>query len=242
MFEKDILKLDRFSENANIDYNVCYNRGYYNIPLYDQYHITIPQHCIDNSNMFIMKMNCNSFYVWYKDADETIYLFKPNGGWDKKMLNCFYNRTIYPRDIPSFEDKLIEIDSYLNRLDVDDIINSFSIENVEFCDSRVGRDDYYYITKTYKVLEEEYINSLFPHKDVIIYSDHGYTSAESMRIEFEVKAYSDEERDLKLSARHRYDKNSHRRFLIKKAYNDIYPLLYDLIGNTEYIRSNKIGH
>lgn len=246
LFEDDILVIDRFYEKSNIDYTLSYNRDYYNMPLYDRYRITIPQHLLDKSNSFIMNHCDWRFYLWYKNSDERLFFFEPDGKWEKTMMKCFYDKTIYPYDlqyssyIPSFEQELIKIDSYLDNLDVDGIIDSFTIENVEFCQSRIGRDDYYYITKTYKKIDDEYINALFPHKDIDIYSDHGYVSAYSMRIDFEKRPYLDEERALKLSAKEKYDKNAHRRFLIMKYYEKRFSLSMDLITNTRYA-SQKYG-
>lgn len=233
LLEKDILSLERFSENPISCFSSSY-KLYFNSLLYERYTITIPQHLTEKSNKFILKYG-DRYYTWYKDSDESIFVFESNTIWERKMLKCFYNKTIYPCDIPSFEDKLIEIDSYLEHLNVDDIIDSFSIENVELCQNRAGRDDYYYIIKTFKELDEEFINSLFPHNNVTIYSDHGYVEASTMRIDFEVRPYLEEERSLKDIARKNYDRDSHRRFLIMKAYDEMSLLSSRLLENTRYV-------
>lgn len=177
--------------------------------------VRIPDEALRRSERFLLDECYGTLKAYYRTED-VVYL--ACASHNAYRIISFELR---PKSIPNDIDTLVEIDNYLDNLDVSGMINSFTIRNEETFLSRPGRDDYYYIHKIYNHVKDEYIDGLFPHDRITIYEDRGYTSAHSMSINFEEAPYSDEENTLRSEALEKYDKNSHRRFLVREAMSRI---------------------
>lgn len=87
-----------------------------------------------------------------------------------------------PLNAEILENKGQEIWKYINKLDINKIVNSFKIEIKEYFLHKPGGDDRYYVDKEYSVdSKDEYITTLLPNKTEELYYDSGYCTAESMR-------------------------------------------------------------
>jgi len=115
---------------------------------------------------------------------------------------------------PSLLEQIDSIVHYLLHCDVDKIIDTFSIVSDDYIAQPPGRDHSYWEYKIYKHVEDEYIDTLFPHdkietdhyRDCIISYSHG-----------EVRKYIEEENELKEIARKKYDKEEHYKYLISNC-------------------------
>ena len=195
----------------------CTGRDDYDPILFkDNGGLCVPKEALLRSNSFIVNNGSGYQYIVYYKQDETAY-----AGWtysyqEQTIINAFFKNKMYLKDTFDINQRLCDIDKYLDELVVDSIIDSFTIENEETFICRPGKDDYYYVKKVYKEVAEPYINRLFPHKSECIYEDSGFCTAESMSIHPPKRPYIEEEEELKIIAKEKYNKEEHRRFLIEE--------------------------
>ncbi|MBR6252217.1 MAG: hypothetical protein IKR17_13660 [Bacteroidales bacterium] len=131
-----------------------------------------------------------------------------------------------------------EVDNYISTLNVDELLESFTISNEEFFNHRAGKDDRYFVFKRSKEFEDKYINSLFPKINETIYEDRGYCTAESMRIDIEKRPYTKEEAELIDKAKEKYNKDEHRASLLNEQLDNYFRkqrnIVYDAIHEQKF--------
>lgn len=120
----------------------------------------------------------------------------------------------------SVSERIDSVLRYLFQCNVEKEIDTFSIVSNDYISQPPGKDHTYYEYKIYKHVNDEYIDSLFPHdkietdyyRDCVISGRHG-----------EQRIFLDEEAELKKIARSKYDREEHFRFLLTqsmKQFND----------------------
>lgn len=225
-----VVLLNEFDYFENIR---CNERDDYDYALYNDWGLCIPKEILVKSKRFIVNNGFGYQYVYYQNK-ETTYAggFFPDQ--EGKIINAFFKNKLYLKDTFDINQKLCAIDQYLNELDIDGIIDSFTIENEETFICRPGKDDYYYVDKVYKEIDEPFINRLFPHHSEKIYKDSGFCEAHSMSINPPKRPYIEEENELKRSAKEKYNKDEHRRFLTERIIWDYKSDVIERCENEHY--------
>lgn len=196
--------------------------------------LCVPKMIMLESSKFIVNNGFGCQYIVYYQQDGATFAGWNYSNTEQTIINAYFSKKIYPKDAFDINQKLIEIDQYLNEINVEEIIDSFVIENEEIFHCRPGKDDWYYVNKVYKDVEEPYINRLFPHHSECIYHDSGFCPARSMSINPPKRYYINEEDELKKNARNKYDKDEHRRFLVERMVSDYKFDLMERCDNMNY--------
>lgn len=195
----------------------CNNRDDYEQLLYRTKGLCVPQTVLYESSKFIIDNGYNyQFIIYYKNGDDVYADWRYTNSECDLIRNFFKGQTKY--DINSV---LIEIDEYLDTTDFLSLIESFTIINKEHFISRPDKDDYYFVEKVSMIFDDTYINSLFPKIEETIYSDSGYCDAYSMSIHPNIRDYMEEEQLFIATAKKKYNKEEHRRFLIVNKIGNI---------------------
>lgn len=222
--EFDFFSIQQFNHNS-------YNREQYDSFLYDNCKgLCVHKEALALSKRFILDHGSSRQFVIYCKNDNIIYADCHYTEIERLLIVSHFNKP-KPLDI---NEVLIDIDRYINQLDVDSIIESFTIENEEIFICRPGKDDYYYVDKVSKLTNDEYINSLLPKIREQVYKDSGYCEAHRMSIHPTKRAYSEEESKYIADAKLKYDKDAHRRWLIRNKINEF-------IKGTSAIYQDKIS-
>ena len=192
--------------------------GIYNEIIYNKTNCKIPNTYIEENDFFIF--NKGSVFgepiEGYCRYRKTIYILHNLNYTETNLIRDFFRQNNLKKPKEIIED----IENYLTEENITKKIESFTITNKQFFSHRPGKDDYYYIDKVSKKFEDEYINSLFPNIDETIYEDHGFCSAESMKIDFEERPYKAEECELINEAKKKYNKEEHRVYLFNKYFSE----------------------
>ena len=205
-----VAHLDEFDYYTNIRGS---ERSDYDEFFYQKYHgLCVPKKILSKSNKFIIDNGYGYQFViyYFNEQANTIYADSRYTKNEQLLISSHFNKN-QEVDINS---SLQEIDRYLIVSNIEKILESFTIENKEYFKNKIGGDDRYYIKKESMRFDDGYIDSLFPHIDKTVYSDSGYCDAYSMRIDFDKREYIEEEKKYIRDAKKKYDKDSHRRWLI----------------------------
>lgn len=200
-------------------YSNCrsYDQDYDETLRKDQNGLCVPKKILNESSKFIVDNgNGYQFIVYYQNEDDTYADWRYTES-ERELIRTFFCK---PSEA-NINDILIDIDEYLNSTDFVSLIESFTINNEERFICRPGKEDYYYIDKVSMSFDDKYIESLFPVISENIHEDSGFCSAYSMRIHPIDREYMKEEKKLISIAKHKYNKDEHRRFLINNRINSL---------------------
>lgn len=212
-----VLPISEFRYYKNIR---CHNRECYNKELYAQ-GLCIPQEILKESTQFIIDNGYGYQFIIYCEYNNIVYADWKYTNLDQDLLKYYFRK----KSKPDINKILLEIDQYIDTIDANSIMESFTIINKEVFISKPGKDDYYYVKKESNLFEDQYIASLFPVINETVYDDCGYCDAYSMRINPVVRGYNEEEQFLIASAKQKYNKEEHRRFLVNERIEET---LYDI--------------
>ena len=190
----------------------------YNKILYQEENgICVPDECIEKSQKFIVDSGSGYQFVIYCDCGTEIYVDWRYTETERELIRTYFVKQKFPTFIEIFD----EIENYIEKINIEQILDSFVIINKEYFRNCPGKDDWYFVHKMSKRFEDNYINSLFPQIDEEIYRDHGFSSADSMSIigvdkSMPERAYIEEEQKFIKEAKEKYNENEHRRFLLNE--------------------------
>lgn len=173
--------------------------------------------------------------------------------FDNEILQLWINRLSindYLKEIDkassycyNLEKEYQKVLSYVEKIDIIDILSNLKINVEEYFRYKVGGDDSYHVTKTVSLggKEEgldEYLKNYIGVGSRIIYSDHGYECATNMRLKGLITGdYSDkmieEERQKLIS---NYSKETHTRSLIFATIKKLVPYSIHLKESLQYER------
>lgn len=227
-----VVPLDEFDYFENIR---CSERNDNDPILFkDNGGLCVPSEALRKSKKFIVNNGFGYQYIVYYQHEDVVYADWNYSHQEQTIINAFFTKKLHLKDTFDINQKLNDIDLYLNGLDVDNIIGSFTIENEEIFKRHPGKDDNYYVDKIYKDIDEPFINQLFPHRSETIYKDSGFCTAESMSINPPKRSYKEEENELKKAAKEKYNKDEHRRFLIERMMWEYKKDVIERCENTNY--------
>ncbi|MBD5418557.1 MAG: hypothetical protein HDR48_00760 [Bacteroides sp.] len=128
--------------------------------------------------------------------------------------NCKFDYKEHSYDnLSMFIEKTV---SYINNLDIDNIISEYSIVREESLCRRPGKDDHYFIYKSsYLNSEDEYLKSLLPVKRDLIDYDLDWSSA-SDEDNTGIYYLQEETESVRNNAKTAYSKERHLAFLIER--------------------------
>lgn len=131
-----------------------------------------------------------------------------------EIESCKYDYQEHNYDnLSAFIEKTV---SYINNLDIDNIISEYSIVREESLCRRPGKDDHYFIYKSsYLNSEDEYLKSLLPVKRDLIDYDLDWSSA-SDEDNSGIYYLQEETECVRNNAKAIYSKERHLAFLIDK--------------------------
>ena len=125
------------------------------------------------------------------------------------------NETKTPQNI------IEETNNYLESLDINELLESFTISIHNTYISRPGKEDSCYVNKRSKVFDDGYINSLFPSINEDLYSERGFCSAYSMGWHGEKRPYKEDELRFIEKAKSNYNKECHRTYLLNERFDSL---------------------
>lgn len=190
------------------------NRDDYDSYLYkEKGGLCVPKIALKESDSFIVNNGSGYQFIVYHKTPLRIYADWRYTDEERELIETFFER---PNE-QDYDALLLSVDEYITTHDFNKVIESFEIFNEEFYHSRPGKDDYYYIEKKCTTFEDGYINSLFPIVGGEVYRDHGWCSYSALRVDFERRAYMEEEQEAIAAAKEKYSISEHRRFLISQA-------------------------
>ncbi|MBR5677908.1 MAG: hypothetical protein IKX20_07205 [Paludibacteraceae bacterium] len=184
--------------------------------------ICVPKECIAKSSKFIVDSGSGYQFIIYCNNGSDVYVDWRYTEQERELIRTYFIK----QSLPTLGEVIDDVESYINKLDIEQILNSFTIINEEHFKNCPGKDDWYFVHKKSKVFNDGYINSLFPKIDEKIYRDHGFCAASSMRIigadkSMQERTYIDEEQKYINAAKTKYNRDNHRRFLLNERISSL---------------------
>lgn len=206
--------LDKFHFYSNLGHH---NEDYYDYAIRKKTGICVPKECLAQNDKFIIDNGYGYQFVIFCKHSDVVYVDWRYTDEERDLIISYYtkNETKTPKQI------IEETDNYLENLDVNALLESFTISVQDTYISRPGKDDYCYVDKRSIIFDDGYINSLFPTINENIYRDSGFCPAHSMGWDDERRIYRNEELKCIEEAKKKYDKDKHRAYLLCKRLENL---------------------
>lgn len=139
------------------------------------------------------------------------------------------------------------VENYVNKIDINKLINNYTIDIIEDFQYRVGRDDVYTCSECSKFENSEYdlyLCSILPSYNNEIIRETGYTSAEKMALDektlLELKQNAKiKEKDFKENAFKNYNKTNHIDYNFNRIMDDYLEINNNIDTLVEFFWSYK---
>lgn len=205
--------LDSFRFYKDIAFH---NENYYDYSIRKKTGICVPKEYIMNNDRIIVDRGQGYQFVIYCKINDILYVDWRYTDSERDLIRSHF-ATPEKEDPQTIID---DIERYLESLNTDELLESFTIKDEITYISRPGKDDSRYITKRSKTFDDGYINSLFPRIEEEISSERGYYLPPIGRLTHACP-YKEEESLYIEIAKTKYSKNKHRSYLLNKRFVDL---------------------
>lgn len=189
---------------------------YYDYLIRKEKGICVPKEYEMVKDRFIVDRGSGYQFVVYCKMNDVLYVDWRYTNAEKELIRSFFDssKKKMPKDI------ITETENYLSSLNVDEILNSFTIRNEIIYISRPGKEDSLYVHKRSKKFDDGYVNSLFPLIDEEIYAERDYYLS-PLAHDTDSRIYMDEANEFINEAKRKYNKNDHRSYLLNERFTNL---------------------